>query len=75
MEKYIQIRAYTIRRIEFKGKFKIEDCTCIVSNVRSKKRIMRSDPFRNGILDIKEKNLLLGDIFLEFKIPGVLGIG
>jgi hypothetical protein len=46
-----------------------------VSNVRTKKKILKTESIKNKVIDIKEKNLLLGDIFLDFKIPGMLKIG
>ena len=74
-DKKIQIKPYSIKRIEFRGKNFPEECYCIVSKSRNRKVIIKTDPFRNGILDIKDPHLLMGDIFFDFRIPGMLGFG
>ena len=64
-----------MKMIRFTGKFDLDDCYCLVSHARSKKPLLRTTTLQNTVLGVKEKRLLMGDIFFEFKIPGMLGLG
>lgn len=74
VKKNVKIRAYSLKQIQFKGKGKVENCVCSVSNVQTKKKITKACEYKDGMMYTTEQNLLLGDIFFDFKIPGVLGI-
>lgn len=73
--KNIKIKALALKMIKFTGQYSFEDCYCDLSLVRSKKHVLKTNDLQNSILSVKQKKLLLGDIFFEFKIPGVLGLG
>lgn len=53
VKKSIQIKAYSIKKIEFKGKFKVDNCYCIVSTTKNKIKILKTDILKNGVFNIK----------------------
>jgi hypothetical protein len=61
--------------IKFTGQFSFDDCYCNLNLVRSKKHVLKTNTLQNSILGVKKKQLLIGDLFFNFRIPGALGIG
>lgn len=49
----VRMKPYSLKRIRLRGKNSIDSCYCIVSQVRTRKVLVVSNPLNNGVMEVE----------------------